>query len=249
MRWTTDANWKLGAANFAGDGAHIGTTHGFLKELNLGTARGPHIQSSTMPMRNGHSGVCTYRRDGAGGDHYLGLPKEIWPEIDRHLTAEQLEIMRPLVGIIGNVFPNTSFLTTSKHLPEEWGGAPDENVSFLTLRQWQPKGPQKMEVWSWCFVDKNAAAPWKEASSKCYLRSFGMSGMFEQDDMENWAEITQGLKSPIAQRLWLQYKMGMDVKPSEKWSGPGAAYSHSSPMELNERHFYSHWLKLMMEDA
>ncbi|HEY3306358.1 MAG TPA: Rieske 2Fe-2S domain-containing protein [Candidatus Binatia bacterium] len=246
MRWTTDANWKLAAANFAGDGAHIGTTHGFLKELNLGTMRGPQIQSSTMPMRNGHSGVVTYWAGETASDHYLGLPKEIWPEIDRHLSREQLEIMRPLVGIIGNVFPNLSFLTTSKHLPEEWGGAPSDIVSFLTLRQWQPKGPRRMEVWSWCFVDKNSPAWWKEASKKCYLRSFGMAGMFEQDDMENWGEITQALSGPVARRLSLQYKMGLEPLPASNWRGP-AAFVKPAPLELNEREFYSHWQKLVRE--
>jgi phenylpropionate dioxygenase-like ring-hydroxylating dioxygenase large terminal subunit len=244
MRWVTDANWKLAAANFAGDGAHIGITHGFLKEMNLGTARGAHIQASTMPMRNGHAGVVTYGERGSANHHYLGLPQEIWPEIDRHLSAEQLEIMRPLVGIIGNVFPNTSFLTTSKHLPEEWGGAPSDKVSFLTLRQWQPKGPHQMEVWSWCFVDKNAPARWKEASKECYLRSFGMAGMFEQDDTENWGEITQALRGTMARRLELQYKMGLEPQRAGNWPGPAASVK-PSPLEANERGFYRQWQKLV----
>ena len=102
-----------------------------------------------------------------------------------------------------------------------------------------------MEVWSWCFVDKNGPEWWKEASKQCYLRSFGMAGMFEQDDMENWGEITQALRGPVAQRLWLQYQLGMEVAVAKDWKGPGKAYSQPLPLDLNERIFYRQWQRMM----
>lgn len=136
----------------------------------------------------------------------------------------------------------------SKHLPEEWGGPEGKFIPFLTVRQWQPKGPDKMEVWSWFFVDRNAPEWWKEASRQCYLRSFGMAGMFEQDDMENWSEVTHALYGAVARRLWLQYNMGLKVERAKDWPGPGVAYAQSYPTDLNERAFYGHWHRLMLDE-
>jgi hypothetical protein len=140
-----------------------------------------------------------------------------------------------------------SFLTVSKHPPEEWGGPEGGLIPFLTVRQWQPTAVDRMEVWSWLFVDRTAPAWWKEASRQCYLRTFGMAGMFEQDDTENWSEVTRSLKSPIARRLRLQYNLGMKDERYPDWPGPGVAYSQSFPSDLNERAFYAHWLQRITE--
>ncbi|MCH6545699.1 MAG: aromatic ring-hydroxylating dioxygenase subunit alpha, partial [Deltaproteobacteria bacterium] len=55
IRWVTDTNWKLGAANFTGDGFHVFTTHGFSTQLGL------HELKATAPpvgyavsLGNGH---------------------------------------------------------------------------------------------------------------------------------------------------------------------------------------------------
>ena len=72
-----------------------------------------------------------------------------------------------------------------------------------------------------------------------------MAGVFEQDDTENWGEITRALRGPIARQLWLQYKMGMDVLPDKDWPLPVKAYSMTSFSELNERCFYKRWLDLV----
>nr|NIO10104.1 Rieske 2Fe-2S domain-containing protein [Deltaproteobacteria bacterium] len=52
MRWVADANWKLGAANFAGDGQHTVTTHGFQSAVGLELIRG---KSFAMPTNKGHT--------------------------------------------------------------------------------------------------------------------------------------------------------------------------------------------------
>ena len=195
-----------------------------------------------MNTKNAHAAALQCLED----ETYLALPKELWPEIKRHLAEDQLEVMKHLVGTIGNVFPNLSFLTNGKHLGVEWGGPEDRLISFLTLRQWQPKGAGKMEVWSWCFVDKNAPEWWKETSRECYLRAFGMAGMFEQDDMENWVDITQSLRGPIARQLWLQYKMGLGGVLSKKKPQAGPLHP-TTPGEDSERAFYRHWQRLMMQ--
>lgn len=245
MRWTVDTNWKLPAANFGGDGTHLFTTHGFRWDLGLEGKQPGRRAGYRMITPNGHTASLSGFLD---GDLCLALPKELRPEMESRLTREQLEMMKSLLIIVGNVFPNMSFLNSGQHTPGEWGGAEGEAVSFLTLRQWQPRGPDRMEVWSWCFVDKNASAQWKEASRQCYLRIFGMAGVFEQDDMENWVEISRALRGPVASRLWLQYKLGLGSVSHEPRPVPALrSLEHSGFSEESERAFYSHWEKLITQ--
>ncbi len=247
MRWVAGANWKLAAANFAGDGHHLFTTHGFRTALNLETIRGQRL-SYVLPSEYGHACTMSGWPTGVEDKPYARLPKEIWPEIEEHLTKGQAEFLSTLAIVVGNVFPNCSFLQTSSHTPAEWGGDPDgPPISFLTLRQWQPRGPDQMEIFSWQLLDRNAPQEWKDTARACFAREFGMAGVFEQDDMENWTEITSTLKSPIANRLTLQYRMGLKMDEGQSWPGPGTAYLKHSFEELNERIFYARWNRLMRQ--
>ena len=55
LRWLVDANWKLGAANFAGDGHHLATTHGFPTALGLKPTRS-NRRAFAVQMGHGHTG-------------------------------------------------------------------------------------------------------------------------------------------------------------------------------------------------
>ena len=242
MRWEVDANWKLGAANFAGDGTHVYTTHGFEPALGLRTMRGRSEKERpanyVFVTGEGHSATLVSAPADEPARPYLALPKTLWPQVESRLSREQLDLLRPLVSVVGNLFPNLSFLCNAKQpVP---GGA-GELVSFFTLRQWQPTAPDRMEVWSWCLVDRDAPEEWKKASFLCYTRLFGAAGMFEQDDLENWSEITQALRGPIARRLRLQFKLGLTMTPARDWPGPGMAYRQSTPVDFSERSFYRRW--------
>ncbi|MBM2812429.1 MAG: 3-phenylpropionate/cinnamic acid dioxygenase subunit alpha [Chloroflexi bacterium] len=249
IRWLADSNWKLGAANFAGDGYHIFTTHGFstqmgLHKLNL--AEGPRPVSRALSLQNGHGAALVSLPTPDAASRFLGLPEQLWPQIKRNLDALQQELLDSMVLAAGTVFPNLSFLETAGHTPEEWGG-PDRPMSFLSLRQWQPRGPDRMEALSWLFMDRDAPDEWKKTSRTCYERVFGVSGTFEQDDVENWAQITRGLRGPWAKRQWLQMKLGLDATPSPDWKGPGDCYM-SGFTEESVRGFYRQWLKLVAHD-
>lgn len=248
VRWVADTNWKLGALNFTGDGFHVFTTHGFSTQLGLHELKptGGPPKGYCLSLGNGHGASLV--GPAAAGDRFLGLPRELWPELEQKLTKEQLEVLRPLIILAGNVFPNLSFLQTAGHTPKEWGGPEGMPITFLTLRQWQPKGPERMEGLTWIFVDKNAPERWKQYSKECYHRVFGVAGIFEQDDLENWAQITKGLRGPVAQQLWLHYEVGLDIVPSKEWPGPGAGYFGQPPFyDLLERLFYKECIRLMQE--
>jgi hypothetical protein len=118
-------------------------------------------------------------------------------------------------------------------------------MSFLTMRQWQPKGPDKMEALTWLLMDRNVPDEWKADSRECYERVFGVAGMFEQDDVENWVQGTRGVSSPRARQLWLQYRMGLNLEPSSSWFGPGEGYSRPPYNDALERLFYERWSELI----
>ena len=241
MRWVVPANWKLGAANFAGDGHHVAITHGFVSALGLKNPRQRAV-SYVVPGGRGHVANLGGWPPDANEGPFLGLPGEIWPEIEQRLDPKQIDLMRSLRVIAGNTFPNMSFLHTASPGGGEWGGPADlPTMSFLTVRQWQPRGPDRMEVWSWQLMDGAAPGWWKEASRQCYLREFGPGGIFEQDDTANWASITQTLQAPTAKRLALQYRMGLEPGPPEEWPGVGSVYVKPSVGEISERLFYGEW--------
>jgi PAH dioxygenase large subunit len=248
QRWIVDANWKLGAGNFGGDFTHLFTTHGFSGALGLKPTR-INRKAHCLPMANGHVASIVQFADQPPQTPYLALPEEVWPEIKRNLSPDQVSEMEPLQLTAGTVFPNLSFLNTASHTSGEWGGPDGEPISFLTLRQWQPRGPEKMEMWSWGFVDTTAPKRWQENSATCYHRVFGMAGIFEQDDIENWAEINNGLRGPAAQNLTLHYGMAMEHEPSPEWRGPGTAYLFQHTLtEINERVMYARWQEMMDRD-
>ncbi len=247
MRWTVDANWKLGAANFSGDGHHLPTTHGYGAALGLDASRGRRI-GYVLHTDEGHCSQMRYCPPGTiDTPPSLGLPQALWPEVDARLSPDQIEGMNTHLSYSGNIFPNLSFLcvATVGFLNTEWESSERPVVSFLTIRLWQPRGPDRMEVFSWQLFDKGVPESWKEASRMCYERAFGMAGLHEQDDVENWASISEALRSPRAQRLRLNYQMCLEAEPSTDWRGPGTAYASPSFNEINERAFYQAWLRRM----
>jgi phenylpropionate dioxygenase-like ring-hydroxylating dioxygenase large terminal subunit len=244
QRWVVDANWKLGADNFVGDAYHTMMTHRSMVELGLAppdpqfALYGEHVHTE-----NGHGLGIIGPPPGIPLPEFLGMPENIVEQLQRRLTPEQVEVFRPVAFIHGTVFPNLSignFLMSKDHVSPP--------TSFLTLRLWHPLGPDKMEVMSFFLVEKEAPDWYKEESYKAYVRTFGISGAFEQDDAENWRSITRVLGAQFAKGMELNYQMGRGVyEPDPDWPGPGNAF----PMdyaEANQRNFLEYWMQLMVKD-
>src|SRR5258706_7852958 len=60
---------------------------------------------------------------------------------------------------------------------------PNLSVHWLTrtIRVWLPRGPDKMEVWSWAIVDKAAPAKIKDVMRFVSQYRFSPSGVFGQE--------------------------------------------------------------------
>jgi len=232
-KWIVNANWKFAAENFIGDMSHAGVTHGSAFKAGFGGSGQPDTR---------HVGGMSGFQINPGGGHGIGsrwisdieqapvvgppaitaYAQETLPELEKRLGKVRARIMEP---VHGTVFPTFSFL-----------------YGTHTIRIWHPKGPEKIEVWAWCIVDRDASPEVKDAIRLHYLRRFNPAGTWEQDDAENWIQATQAARGVACRRVPLNYQMGLhheDVHPDL----PGRVGPFQS--DINQRFFYRHWAQLM----
>ena len=230
-RWILDANWKTAAENFGGDGYHIASTHGSARELGIDTTTSQTRQwnqGCQITCGNGHILVSWITPPDSGPwfaqpeDDLVRYMKEHAAEIEGRLGAVRARKISPSAG---TVFPNFS-------------------VHWLTrtIRVWHPRGPDKMEIWSWAVVDKAAPQAIKEKMRFVSQYRFSPSGVFEQDDMDNWAQVTAAAKSLIGQRYPANYQMSGNEPPVEL-DLPGRTMSRFS--DNNQLSLYMHWAKVL----
>jgi hypothetical protein len=159
-----------------------------------------------------------------------------WSDAQRALVADD-----GFMVSAATLFPNLSFVHNWPQIDERGTVAP-----FISVRQWQPVSERETEVLSWFAVDAAAPERFKRDSYQAYLMCFGSSGMFEQDDVENWVSITDMAGGSMAHRLNLNSRMGLTsagapIKPPMAgFSGPGTARQGFG--EFNQRHWLSQWI-------
>ena len=102
---------------------------------------------------------------------------------------------------------------------------------------------QKIEIWLWAFVDKNAPPEVKEATRLNCVRTFSPSGAFEQDDMDNWRGVTRSSLTPLARKYSHDLSMGLGRAGSDPDFPGTVAERYTS--ENNQRNFYRRWEEFM----
>ena len=226
-RWVVPCNWKFPAENFGGDAYHVGWTH--LSAVRAGFSAGvtanPMAGGAMISPGNGHCIISVDPSDTPDPPiaEILAYEKQIRPEVDRRL-GPRYGMVNPIVG---TVFPNFSFLRGTSR----------------AFRVWHPRGPGKIEVWSWGFVDKAAPPEVKEKFRLSVVQGFSPSGTFEQDDMDNWQECTQTCRGLMSRQLDLNIQMGLGhEKFDESLQATVSDYRFS---ESNHRSFYRRWDELM----
>jgi phenylpropionate dioxygenase-like ring-hydroxylating dioxygenase large terminal subunit len=251
QRWRIAGNWKIGAENFCGDSYHTPHTHASVVEVGLfGEPKASKRKEGVLYFA-GRGGGTTYKLPPGGfadGLRYVGYPDEMIATMERTWSPEH----RRLVGEDGfmvsaaTAFPNLSLVHNWPRV-----NAAGQTRPFISLRQWQPVSESETEVLSWFAVDAGAPEEFKEQSYKGYLMCFGSSGMFEQDDVENWVSITSMAAGSMARRLRLNSRMGLaadgevvSARPAS-FSGPGSAYVGFG--EHNQRRLLSLWADYLEE--
>lgn len=252
QRWRIHANWKIGAENFAGDSYHTPHTHRSVVDIRLFGEPKPNKRKEGVLYFADTGGGTTYKLpEGTFEERmrYVGYPDEMIEGMRQTWTSAQ----RAMVGDAGFIVSASSVMPNLS-LVHNWPEISAEGlvVPFISLRQWQPIGPDETEVLSWFLVDKNAPDWFKEASYKAYIMSFGSSGMFEQDDVENWVSMTHVARGGFSGRIRLESRMGLDPKGEMMaeqhpgWPGPGVAYQGFG--EHNQRSLLGLWCDYMERD-
>lgn len=230
IRSTIECNWKVAAENFVGDILHGGWTHDSAAKAMLGgpVANVGEMEESYSVNWNGHG--YEFGTDVVGNAATLG-EKAINKYLHtlRAQVAERLgEFRSRLIGAISSftVFPNFSFL-------------PGQN----TVRVWQPRGPHKIDLFTWTIVNKNAPQEIKEMWRKGSMMTFSPTGVFEMDDGENWEYCTKTSRGMVTRYQDLYVGLGMHTRMDGS-ELPGNVF-RGQLNECNSRAFYQRWKDLL----
>ncbi|MDI9897433.1 aromatic ring-hydroxylating dioxygenase subunit alpha [Rhodococcus sp. IEGM 1381] len=237
--WEAAANWKFATDNFTGDNFHIYTAHGSMVELGLVPADPMALSGGYLIQAEG--GHVLHVVPGPPDYNYLGVPRDMIPRMNSTLSTEQQQVMENISFSVGTVFPNFSFLHVLVARAE---GLPP--TPFLSFRFWEPVAHNRTRIHSYLFVDKDSPQSFKQETAEAYVRTFGPSGTFEQDDTENWEDCTAVNSGKIAQRYNLHHGMALDVPADPTFPGPGHAYPGSYG-ERTQLAFYGEWLRWLTE--
>lgn len=230
-KWVLEGNWKLSAEQFATDWYHVNMSHASALMVMSPTGKKPKDE---IVHRSGRQYV-----DPLG--HGAGFPVHAKNRFDagtvhRHVDYAALRerlgdarVEGPLTNGHATVFPNFSYLPVNG-----------------SIRIWHPKGPDRMEVWAWTVVDKSWPDEVKEAQRLYNLRTFGPSGIFEQDDGENWSEVQAISHGFITNGVPLNYQMGLG---SERVDGRHPGRTSELYSDAAGRSFYARWQTLMNTPA
>ena len=235
-KWVMNANWKFAADNFGGDGYHFPITHG--AGVSLGILRpkqaGPtaNVGGYCVSPGNGHGVVGFGTTDSKA--YQLGrLPREVSEYLEQNLPEleERLGHVRAqrVIAGVSTTFPNMSL-----------------DPPVFTARIWHPRGADKTEVWSYCVVDKDAPASVKQGMARFLTYTFGPSGGFEQDDMNNFIQCTDSGKTTNGKKVMMNLQLGLG-HDSVIENIPGRVAP--PPSENNQRAFYAWWQELMTHNS
>ncbi len=221
QRWIVDTNWKLPALNFI-DSQHALRTH--LGAFAVGAPPGSPSPAEVQKIWAASPQVMTERGHGVvlienppGFPDFIGHPPELVPVYQQQLRRPQFELLKTLFACVGTIFPNMSWVQPLLN------AAPDQPpVSFLNLRLWQPLEPGKIECWSWYLTEKESSQEWKDGRLRRAVQTFGMGGIFEEDDAEMWSSILRSTRGSIANKQSLHFGAGLATPPSPDFAGPGA---------------------------
>jgi len=244
VKWRLGCNWKVPTPD-------VDRTHGWITHKSLVDAF--NVGPTGIPVRQGEGG----RRVGPTGPnrsycvafpegHTMGvtLPSEddpswadskLWDDkpLVREYLREKYEIRKQRLGKMASlsvgpaIFPN-----------EGWLGR--------VIRIMHPQGPMMTEIWTYFFVDKDAPQAVKDTLAAYYEHWYGPGGMTQQDDMENWYNLTISSKGPKARTLPLNYQLTLSTPPIHgptEFGMPGLFTPIYS--DENHRRFYQRWAEFM----
>ena len=245
-KWVIPTNWKNPADNFIGDRYHAGVSHRSATLARMTVLKERTGEDRPMPKNSweqpgnqvhaalGHGCAAVLLEDEQDRERAqrqaVGDPKlheyaqSIRSEMEQRLGSLRARRVNP--GHSG-VFPNMSWLNGN-----------------TTVRMWHPRGPFQTEVWSFVAIDRAAPPEVKDLFRRYTMSQFGPSGLFEQDDMDNWSNSTTAGRSTVARKSLNIVSMGAGHEGPHPVL-PGVVAVEKNCSEVNQRWFYARWAEVM----
>ncbi len=239
QKMVLDTNWKLPVENVCGDGYHLGWAHAGammavqsmdLAGLSVGNSSANLEGALSVAGMNGHMALTAL--DGVSGYAFYPDPKPMleYLEANRPTAIERLGTLRgeQLWGSQINItiFPNLQFLP-----------------GLNWFRVYHPKGPGRIEQWTWAMVENDMPEEIKAAILDNQCLTFGLAGLFDNDDGDNLAACTD------QSRAWRTAQMDVYTNMALGHSGPREGFpgdiAAGLVSEHNQRYFYRRWQEHM----
>lgn len=230
-RWLMNANWKLPVENQLGDVNHGAFLHSsiipreaqdMIEKLGYSVVTEPGHGATFRIMPEGTpANEIAWGMEGMGG--LFGGPEvqEYLLEVQARAAERVGDIRSRMKGLTYGVYPNLSFL---------WS-----NTSFKVSH---PRGPGKVEYWSWAAVPADAPDSVKKVLRTNYSSFFGPGGILEQEDSEVWVQQFKGSNIDFADDKPYYYGLGLNEEKSHP-ELPGLVSVTAN--EFYARHFFSRW--------
>ena len=234
LKWIEPVNWKTVVDNCS-DNYHVPTSHLssiLVQSRYLGRPLLTHEVQFQSPNKhvfvNGHA--LTFREVDDNTPRYVhGMSRDTFHLFQEHYNTTLPEVERRLGTFrahkiqLGNhsLFPN----------------------GVLGFRLALPRGPQRTEFWHFVLLEQDAPEVIKRIIRTGSQANNGAAGLFEQDDIDNWRQVTAASRSPIARQYTQELSMGVGhagLHPDY----PGLV-SERYISENNQRHFYLRWQEFM----
>ena len=243
-KWVAPFNWKFATDNFAGDTYHFALTH---RSALIARAqqRGETPDFSSIfanrattyeaYVGNGHGLIVNWHD--TDESYWQRVPLNTNPRFKEYQQQVMPEMVRRVgikanrnSSIVGALFPNIAVHTPSN-----------------LIRAWNPRGPLHTEIWGYTYLPKAAPQDVKDALRRQSLQSFNPSGIFEQDDMDNWIQSTLSGKSQIGRTRPIQMSMGLGhetTHPELRGTIGGKSIN-----EVPQRGLYARWQEFIDADS
>ena len=248
QRYKLPVNWKLQAENFAGDTYHVATTHGWtaklgLRPIGLEIPEGMFLERKAYAIAFDHGhGVLEMMFNSEAYEADLQAASRLDPELTDYIKAcrnrleTRLSAKQAAVYTwgVGNIFPTFAIQNFQALRP----------VEFYV---WQPRGPDRIDVWQWCALDHDAPAAVRQQATRYFLRHQSAGGLFGEDDTDNFEQLTAATKGVIGQSGLFNYQMGLGNQASVQLEDYPGHFGYRIS-EHCQREFYSYWAERMADD-
>jgi phenylpropionate dioxygenase-like ring-hydroxylating dioxygenase large terminal subunit len=230
-RWMLNANWKLPMENQLGDVNHGAFLHSaiiprqaqdVIEKLGHSVVTAPgHGATFRLMQEDAPVDDVAWGMEAVGsifgGDEVQNYLREIQAQ-----ASERVGSLRArMKGLTYGIYPNLSFL---------WS-----NTSFKVSH---PRGPGKVEYWSWAVVPADAPDHIKRILRTNYSSFFGPAGILEQEDSEVWSQQFLGSNIDFADDRPFFYGLGLGEEKAHP-DMPGLVSVTAN--EFYARQFFMRW--------